>query len=205
MQHKLRYFDFGGSAQQIRIAFHYAGVDFEDSRFAFPEWAEMKKSNTTNTPLGQVPVLEIGGKVYTQSEALLRYAGKQSTLYPTDALEALRVDEVLQVMADSTKKLTFKGDNDEETFKKQRAEFEKELVRLLGYLEAIAAKSATGFVAGTKNMSVADINLMCFEHNVQAFDHVDKDVISRFPAVKKAVDKCRADPKVVDYYKNHKN
>eukprot|EP01066_Platyproteum_vivax_P018406 Platyproteum_vivax@DN7542_c0_g1_i1.p1 len=205
MHHKLRYFDFSGRAQEIRIALHYAGVEFDDSRFSQAEWGEMKQTNTTNTPLGQVPVLEIGENVYSQSEALLRYAGKQSTLYPTDALEALRVDEVLQVMADSRKKLSLKGNDDDETFKNKRAELEKDLVRLLSYVETIAAKSATGYVAGTKNLSVADVSMMCFDFNIQFLDHIAKDVVSRFRAVKKAVEKCKSDPKIVDYYKNHKN
>ena len=42
-----------------------------------------------------VPVLEVHGVNVTQSVAHLRYAGKKSGLYPTDDLQALRVNEIL--------------------------------------------------------------------------------------------------------------
>ena len=45
------------------------------------------------TPFGQVPVLEIDGVAFSQSAALLRYAGRQAGMYP-DGLLQLRVDMV---------------------------------------------------------------------------------------------------------------
>ena len=54
--YKLTYFDIdGGRAEPIRIAFHAAGIDFEDIRLSFPEFGEMRK----NTRFNAVPVLEI--------------------------------------------------------------------------------------------------------------------------------------------------
>ena len=43
------------------------------------------------------PVLEVDGVSATQSVAHLRYAGKKSGLYPTDDMQALRVDEILDI------------------------------------------------------------------------------------------------------------
>lgn len=48
-----------------------------------------------NTPMGQLPILEVDGKKVCQSGALLRYAGKLAGLYPEDAWKALKVDEFL--------------------------------------------------------------------------------------------------------------
>jgi glutathione S-transferase len=41
-----------------------------------------------------VPVLEVGGVVYCQSNAILRYVGKLAKLYPEDPVLALRADMV---------------------------------------------------------------------------------------------------------------
>ena len=84
--YKLTYFDFdGGRAEPLRIAFHAAGVEFEDDRISFPEFGEMRG----NWRFNAVPVLEIDGTVVTQSNAMNRYVGKMGGLYPTDDLQAL--------------------------------------------------------------------------------------------------------------------
>jgi glutathione S-transferase len=52
--YKLTYFDFdGGRAEPIRIAFHVAGIEFEDIRWSFPEFSEKRRSTRFNS----VPVL----------------------------------------------------------------------------------------------------------------------------------------------------
>ncbi|CAN0494639.1 unnamed protein product [Scytosiphon promiscuus] len=40
------------------------------------------------------------GTKYTQSTALLRYAGKLGGTYPEDPLEALKVDEIVMMVED---------------------------------------------------------------------------------------------------------
>lgn len=43
-------------------------------------------------PLGQMPVLEIDGKQYNQSKAIMRFLGKKFNLYGSDDYEALEID-----------------------------------------------------------------------------------------------------------------
>ncbi|MGY9105189.1 MAG: glutathione S-transferase family protein [Alphaproteobacteria bacterium] len=95
--YKLTYFDIdGGRAEPIRIAFHAAGIEFEDKRLSFPEFGEARQSFLFNA----VPVLEIDGATVTQSNALSRYIGKKAGLYPTDDLQALYCDEVMGAVED---------------------------------------------------------------------------------------------------------
>ena len=71
--YKLTYFDFdGGRAEPIRIAFHAAGIKFEDDRISFEEFGEMREG----TPFNSVPVLKINGVAMTQSNSLSRYVAK---------------------------------------------------------------------------------------------------------------------------------
>jgi glutathione S-transferase len=83
--YKLTYFDFsGGRAEPVRIAFHAAGIEFEDHRISFDEF--MKTRDTMRFRCA--PVLEIDGTVVTQSNSMLRYVGKMADLYPSDSIQA---------------------------------------------------------------------------------------------------------------------
>lgn len=57
---KLVYFDMKGRAEAIRLALHIGGIPFEDTRITYAEFTpEMKET----LPFGQLPILEIDGKV----------------------------------------------------------------------------------------------------------------------------------------------
>jgi glutathione S-transferase len=53
-----------------------------------------------------MPLLEIDGKMFSQSMAILRYVGKITGLYPEDPIEALRVDEFLDSIIDTRSKIS---------------------------------------------------------------------------------------------------
>ncbi|KNC49741.1 glutathione S-transferase 2 [Thecamonas trahens ATCC 50062] len=93
---KLTYFPHAGRAGAIRDVLADGGVEFDDIRIPFPEFAELKPS----LPYGSLPVLEIDGTDYAQSNAILRYAGKLTGAYPEDPVAALMVDELLDATED---------------------------------------------------------------------------------------------------------
>jgi len=110
--YKLTYFDIdGGRAEPVRIAFHAAGIEFEDVRISFPEFAEMRGSTRFNS----LPVLEIDGTVATQTNGMCRYVGKMAGLYPQDDTEALYCDEALGAIEELLHRLvpTFGLEGDE--------------------------------------------------------------------------------------------
>jgi glutathione S-transferase len=52
-------------------------------------------------PVGTVPVLTFpDGNVIAESTSISRYAAKLANLYPADSLEALFVDEVVEIASD---------------------------------------------------------------------------------------------------------
>ena len=63
----LTYFDFdGGRGEAARLVMHLAGIPFEDKRIPGNDWPALRDS----TPFQAMPVLEVDGKVITQSNTI---------------------------------------------------------------------------------------------------------------------------------------
>ena len=92
---KLIYFDFhGGRGEPARLALSMRGIPFEDDRVSPSDWERRKP----NTPFGGLPVLEVDGQTLAQSNAINRYVGKITDLYPTDAWQAAFCDEAMEAV-----------------------------------------------------------------------------------------------------------
>jgi glutathione S-transferase len=99
---KLTYFDFhGGRGEPARLALAMGGIPFDDDRVPPSEWERRKP----NTPFGALPVLEVDGQTLAQSNAINRYVGKLTDLYPTDAWQAALCDEVMEAVEDISTKI----------------------------------------------------------------------------------------------------
>ena len=54
-------------------------------------------------PFGQLPTLEVDGKMIAQTGAIARYCGKQGGFYPRDDdLAAAKIDEIIDTATDIT-------------------------------------------------------------------------------------------------------
>ena len=67
---RLSYLDVRSIAEPIRLALHIGGVPFEDRRVSYEEIAAMREAG--ELPCGQVPILEVNGVVYCQTQAVSR-------------------------------------------------------------------------------------------------------------------------------------
>jgi glutathione S-transferase len=93
---KLTYSDFhGGRGEPARLALSMGGIWFEDNRVPPSDWQWRKP----DTPFGFLPVLEVDGRTLAQSNAVNRYVGKLTDLYPSDAWQAALCDEVMEYHA----------------------------------------------------------------------------------------------------------
>ena len=158
---KLYYFDIdGGAGEPIRQAFRLAKIPFEDIRVKFADWPALK--STGKCVFGQMPAIEIDGKLFAQSMAILRYVGKLAGLYPSDALEALRVDELLEAVLDIRGKMsvTYAMPDSEkvEARKKLADSFIKPHLKNIELRINNQEGGFKGFAVGSK-LSVADLVL----------------------------------------------
>jgi glutathione S-transferase len=154
-QYKLHYFDIDGVAEPIRNAFRLSKISFEDVRLKFDEWQKTKSANPDKFIYGQMPVVEIDSVPYAQSIALLRYVGKLGGLYPTDAIEALKVDEIIDALGDISKKVSASSSLPEAERVVARKKIAEEFIKPhLGFINKRVGSH--GFAVGDK-LSIADL------------------------------------------------
>ena len=198
--YKLTYFDIdGGRAEPIRIAFHTAGIEFDDERLSFPEFAEMRKDTRFNV----VPVLEIDGIAVTQSNAISRYVGKMAGLYPTDDMQALYCDEVMDALEDILHHIvpTFglKGEELQIAREKLAEGWLSTYVRGLGEL---LVRGGGEYFAGD-SLTVADLKAFVQVRWLESggLDHIPTDLVARLaPGLVDHQERVASDPRVTAYY-----
>jgi len=95
---KFTYLDLKYFAEPIRLALYIGKVNFEDIRVSRAQVKKMGQEGLV--PYGQVPILELDGETYAQSGAILRWAGRQTGLYPEDEKLQLRCDAIEDALSD---------------------------------------------------------------------------------------------------------
>lgn len=197
--YKLTYFDFpGGRGEPIRIAFHAAGIEFEDDRLSFAEFMEMRQTTRFNS----LPVLEINGAAVTQSNGISRYIGKMAGLYPEDPLQALYCDEVLGALEDINHYLVRTFGLEGEALKKAR----QKLVDgwLTVYVKGLGQLLERGgeYFADNK-LTVADLKAFVQIRSYRSgkLDHVPTDLVDTLaPALVEHQSLIESHPVVAGYY-----
>lgn len=198
--YKLTYFDIeGGRGEPIRIAFHVAGIEFEDKRISFPEFGEMRKNMRFNS----APVLEIDGAAVTQSNAMCRYIGRMAGLYPEDDLQALYCDEVLGALEDLLHHIVRTFGLEGEELRLAREKFvDGWLSVYLRGLDELLTRGGGEYFAGN-SLTVADLKAFVQTRSLRTgtLDHVPTDIVERLaPGLVEHQKRIEADPRVVAYY-----
>ena len=160
----LHYFPFPGRAGPIRDVLRIGGVAFEEGHVPPEQFGERRAAG--EFPFGGLPVLDIEtteGKVSAaQSNAILRFAGRLTGLYPIDdPVRALKVDEVMGIGEDLYHLFTpsFTEQDTERKMAMRKVLAEETLPPWAGYLERLlVANGNTGFMVGN-SLSVADLKL----------------------------------------------
>jgi glutathione S-transferase len=199
-QLKLSYFDFhGGRGEPVRLALAIGDIAFEDHRFAFPEFAEVRKT----APFGQVPVLEVDGVPVTQCDAILRYAGKLAGLYPTDPYQALLCDEVMYVVEEANVKLgpTFRMTGEEQKTARL-ALVNGSMPVYLAWLQRQLLAHGGEYFADNR-LTIADLKVFVEMRGLNSgrLDHVPADLVETVaPALNAHLQRVAQNPAVAAYY-----
>merc|ERR1712000_35223 len=182
------YFPVANRAGAIRDAFRLGNIEFENKHISSDELMQGKADG--KWPLGAVPVLEIDGKAYCQSLALLTYVGGLANLIPKDPLLALKVNEIVHTVEEAQTPIakTMRMEDAEEK-KKARLALTAEDSPLIKYLNSLAKRLSenedkTKYV-GT-SITIADLRARHLINWIGSgvIDHVPKEWIGKeFPTV----------------------
>lgn len=197
---KLTYFDVdGGRAEPTRIALSIGGIEFEDHRISFSEFRQMRSS----TPFNALPAIEMNDGVYTQSNAMNRFFGKQAGLYPEDPWQAFLCDEVMDAIEDLMHFLV-------RTFGMRGDELKAAREKLVDgafttYLRTLNARleAAGGEYFADGRLTVADLKVFVWIRGLDSgvLDYVPTDLAARVaPLLVQHMERVAADPGVVAYY-----
>jgi len=202
---KLYYFDVPfWRAEIVRIALFVGGIPFEDIRDQ--KASDLKEQGKLT--FGAVPVLEIDGKILSQTQAMAIYAAKMAGLHPDDAWAAAKVDEAINGCTDvtTTISMTFRMPDDEKVAaRKALLEPDGRLTMFLSGLEKICAENGgNGYVAGA-SLTVGDLAIWRLAGWLSSgtIDGIPADVISAFPAISNVCSAVEGHPKVQDWIAEH--
>ncbi|BFZ08991.1 hypothetical protein BsWGS_12030 [Bradybaena similaris] len=184
MSAKPRYLYFNARArgELPRLICAATGIDYIDERLEDSVWESKYKSKT---PYGQIPVVEIDGKLYAQKLAISLYFARKGGLYPTNAspLDLLKIDHALlfseEILEDYVSAMTKKYfHNEPEPVEKVKAEiFPQKLPRL----EKLLRENGTGYYVGNQ-LTIVDLSAFdVTEHVVYA---MGQEYLNSFPLIK---------------------
>ena len=199
-QYKLTYFDFdGGRGEPVRIAFHAAGIDFEDERISFEQFGEMRSGFRFTA----VPVLRIDGVEITQSNAMCRYVGRLAGLYPDDPLQALYCDEAMGAVEDLTHYIVQTFGLPEDELRAARAKLADGWMSvILRGLDRLLERGGGEYFAD-RRLTIADLKVLGQTQAIRSgrIDHVPTDIVDNLaPRLVEHQARIEQEPVVSAYY-----
>jgi glutathione S-transferase len=189
-----------GRGEAIRLAFYLAGLPLKEIRVPFEQWEVYKGK----TPFGRIPVLNVDDSlVYTQSNSILRYAGKLTGLYPTNDLEALRVDQIMDSVEDAQITLMkFRKEQDPEKKKQlglKQAAPDSSLSLWFKATEKILEDTGCNpYVTGT--LTIADLKLATFIHRLKNLPPLPITIADSYKHCMAIYTAIMSHPKIKEWY-----
>ena len=197
---KLTYFDFhGGRGEPARLIMALGDIPFEDERISFEEHFDTLK----NRPFEAVPVLEVDGRVISQSNTINRYLGKMAGLYPQDALQAALCDEVMAAVEDATHMVvaTFQMEDKEKKTARESLVAGPITVYLKRFEQYL--KDRGGEYFADNRLTIADLKIYSWVGSFTSgmLDYVPADIVNKTaPLLIEHYNRIHQHPKVVAYY-----
>ncbi|XP_078037760.1 uncharacterized protein LOC144470457 [Augochlora pura] len=190
--YKLTYFNITGLGEPIRFLLHQSGIPFEDKRIEFEDWPEIK----SQMPMGQLPVLEVDGKVLYQSKAICRFIAKQNNLYGANDYENFLIDATVDTMDDLRQACSVYYWEQDLSFKAKLKDivFQK-LPVYLDKLNEQVKKNGGHFVAG--KLTWPDLLWAAYAETMSTI--TETEVNKNHPELQKLVETVRALPNIKSY------
>jgi len=196
VNYKITYFGARGRAETARQILSYAGVPFEDNRIDFAQWGSLKQ----NMPFGQIPILEVDGKMLAQSATINRYLARQFGLAGSNDWEAAKIDELNDGLVDTMANIRpWFQEKDPEKKKLLWAQLETDHFKpMLERYNKFLAANGTGYFVGSK-ISWFDIT---FAETISNWQEKSPSLVQPYPALIEFANKIRSNPNLKKWIEN---
>lgn len=198
MSYTLHYFNYPGRAERARLLFRIGGVEFTDAIIERAQWPSIKP----HMPFGQLPVLDVDGKLLAESGAIDRYVAKLVNLYPDDPWEAALADQAYEFGSELSALFNeVKGLTPDERRSKCIAIVAGPLQeKLMALSKLLAGKDY--IAGGTLNFGDVALFIALSALKSGILDGVPKDILEAHPSVKDYRNRIANHPVVKDTYKD---
>ena len=201
---KMIYFNARGRAEGARLILAEGKIEYEDYRFPTNHDNDTNPSRMNDAFLaieprltwGQVPAMEVGSTMITQTRAIERYVAKRAGLIPEDAVQAAFVDSVAEALTDlqaEVIKTMWGKPEDVEAAKKEFAECI--LPRFGGQFSAVLTNSGSGFYG--KEFCYVDLLSYALWDMINT--HSGGKVLDAFPLIKGHCETVASRPSIKAY------
>ena len=186
---KLIYFDFNfWRIDILRLCLSHSKIPYEYVRINRQQWPKKKKE----FPFGQLPVMIINDKQFSQTHSLAKFCATRASLYDTNELKILIIDQVLDWANEITTHIapSIRAAMREKNLaksKKLRQEFiENDLLLWFSYLENLLKNSSLNKKFFTDKFSIADITAwrVIFWFCSGKLDLIDPSFLDQTPILK---------------------
>ncbi len=198
---EIEYFNIGGRAELARACLHIGKIPFTDTRISHAEFGANKKAG--KYPNGQLPVMIVDGTMIPQSCAMARYAAQLAGLYPSNPLDAFKVDALVDTIGDVVNQTaaTFAIQDNEKKIEARKPIAEVSLPNLLKFLESKVTESKSGYIVGD-SLSVGDLAAYFTVKNwflSGILDGIPASVGDNFTELNKYFDRIANEPRVAEF------
>eukprot|EP00775_Hariotina_reticulata_P005347 gene5347-5583_t len=198
---KLIYFALPGRAEVARLLLTIGNVEFEDKRMNFEEWGAAKAG--LGAPFGQLPVLEVDGKLLAQSAAIDRFCAKKAGLLSDDPWKVALADQAYFFCEDiwQTMYPTFRIKDPEEKLKARQELVSGTLADKLKLLSKLIEGKSGKYLTGDE-LSHGDLAVFCQLSVLQSgwLDGVPRDILTSYPVLKEFRNAIATLPEVAAFY-----
>ncbi|KAK6580600.1 hypothetical protein PZA11_006836 [Diplocarpon coronariae] len=203
----IHYFDFQsrGRGQAVRLMLIDAGAAYKDIRYTFDEWPEHKRSGplAEKNPTGKIPIVEMpGGKILTQSYAILRHWARQMGGYDGKTEdEKYWVDAITDIVIDWRTLFiaAFFSENQQVDYPKhQQGDRAKYLQAIETHLKGSDISRRGPFVAGDE-ITYADLVLFQLLHDENLIQDGRKG-LQGYPRLVQLVDAVLNRPNIKKFF-----
>eukprot|EP00547_Thalassionema_nitzschioides_P001097 CAMPEP_0194211754 /NCGR_PEP_ID=MMETSP0156-20130528/11107_1 /TAXON_ID=33649 /ORGANISM="Thalassionema nitzschioides, Strain L26-B" /LENGTH=222 /DNA_ID=CAMNT_0038939407 /DNA_START=38 /DNA_END=706 /DNA_ORIENTATION=- len=203
---RVYYWDFPfWRAECVRLGLFIGDVEFEDVRDA-------KKDDMVNAgklAFGALPVMEVDGKMLSQTQAMAVYSAKLAGIHPEDPWLAAKVDECINGCTDVTGTVgtTFALSAEEKIESRKNLIAEKGRLRMhLSGLEKLCMENGNcGFAVG-ECLTMADLAIwrLVGWFSSGTLDGIPTNfILDTFPAISKVVANVDSNEKVQEWKAKH--